>query len=83
MLMQRCQILFSTSDTLRKVQFHGQEPMPGTGAKYSWIDMKEILFLGQLSSNQGPWSLGSDKVPEIRWQKLQNTFANKKIGCLL
>lgn len=42
-----------------------QELMPKIRAKYSWIDMKEILFLGQLSSNQGPRSLEWKKVPEI------------------
>ena len=35
-----------------------QESVPGMRAKYSWSEMKEILFLGKLSSHQGPraWS---------------------------
>lgn len=60
-----------------------QESVPETGAKYSWIDMKEILFLGQLSSNQGPWRPEWKKVPEIWRQNLQVVFAKKKINCLL
>lgn len=72
------------SDDLRKVSFTlFQDSMPGTGAKYSWTDMKEIIFLGQLSRNQGPWSLGLNKMLEIWWQKLQNELAKKKIDCFL
>ena len=39
--------------------------------------MKKIIFLGQPSSNQGPWSLGWNKVLEIWWQNLQNEFAKE------
>lgn len=42
-----------------------QEHILGTGAKYSWIDMRKILFLGQLRSDQGPWRLGWSRVPEV------------------
>lgn len=46
--------------------------MPEIGAKYSWIDMKEILFLGQLSSNQCPCSL--------EWKKSARDMTAKVTG---
>lgn len=85
MLASSCQVLSHTSDDRTErgsnlIVF--QESVPRRRAKYSWTDMKELLFLGKLCSHRGPRSIKLKRVPQMWLQRLHNTFLPRRV-CII